>query len=107
LPDAIPVPTQPGDVIVHSRNLIHGSFPNTSPDLRVTVYFGFHARATVQTVYPLDHIAKREAVIPFCIRSRADSGHFPNESPFNYQPRAHDHLTGSLDDILNAPGLSV
>jgi len=85
LPDAIPVPTEPGDVIVHSRNLIHGSFPNTSPDLRVTVYFGFHARATVQSVYPPDHIARREAVIPLCIRSRTVSGLFPNETPYIYR----------------------
>ena len=107
LPNAIPVATEPGDVVLHSRNLIHGSFPNTSPDLRVTVYFGFHARATVQNVYPPDHIAKREAVIPLCIQSRKNSGLFPNETPYTYQPQASSDLTGSQEDILNASALTV
>jgi ectoine hydroxylase-related dioxygenase (phytanoyl-CoA dioxygenase family) len=107
LPNAIPVSTEPGDVVLHSRNLIHGSFPNTSPDLRVTVYFGFHARKTVQNVYPLDHIAKREAVIPLCIQCRKNAGLFSNEAPYHYQPQVSNVLTGTEADILNAPALTV
>jgi len=107
LPNAIPVATNPGDVVLHSRNLIHGSFPNTSPDLRITVYFGFHARKTVEHVYPSDHIAKREAVIPLCIQSRKNSALFSNETPYVYKTSSSAHLTDSPENILNAPALTV
>ena len=32
---------EPGDCIVHSRCVVHGSLPNTSPHQRVTLYMGF------------------------------------------------------------------
>ena len=47
LPDAVPIVCKPGDVAMTNRQVLHGSFANTSPDWRVTVNFGFHRRASV------------------------------------------------------------
>ena len=44
LPDAVPLICGPGDVAITSRQAVHGSFANTSPNVRVTVNMGFHRR---------------------------------------------------------------
>ena len=62
LPDSIPVPVNAGDVIVHNRNLVHGSFTNRSAVFRRTVYFGYHHRQTVTGVFTSDHVYQREKV---------------------------------------------
>jgi len=36
---ALPVQTEPGDVIFHATSIVHGSFWNRSKDLRRTIYF--------------------------------------------------------------------
>ena len=33
LPGAVPMVMEPGDVCIANRNVLHGSFPNVSPDL--------------------------------------------------------------------------
>ena len=68
LPDSIPVPVNAGDVIVHNRNLVHGSFTNHSADLRLTVYFGYHHRQTVTGVFTSDHVCQREKVVALAIQ---------------------------------------
>jgi len=109
LPDSILLSAEPGDILVHSRNLIHGSFSNTSPDMRVTVYFGFHARQTVEGVYTAGHIQQKMQVIPLCVRERAESGLYPSETPYSYRPLAdHEPLRPSAQEIvLRAPALGV
>ena len=47
LPDAVPIVCKPGDVAMTNRQVLHGSFANTSRDWRVTVNFRFHRRASV------------------------------------------------------------
>ena len=44
LPEAVPVVAAPGDVCMANRNVLHGSFPNTSPDLRITLTWGVSGR---------------------------------------------------------------
>ena len=68
LPDSIPVPVDAGDVVVHNRNLVHGSFTNHSADLRLTVYFGYHHRQTVTGVFTSDHVYQREKVVALAIQ---------------------------------------
>ncbi|MFT4713680.1 MAG: hypothetical protein ACJAVI_005247 [Candidatus Azotimanducaceae bacterium] len=95
LSDAIPLMCRPGDVTIVNRQLLHGSFANTSPDLRVSLTFGFHRRASVlgqqgalsQTgneIYDEERILERSAVIPIAIDAR--SNFYKNESRFEYQP---------------------
>mgnify|MGYP001325128082 CR=1 FL=1 len=40
LPDAVPMVCKPGDLVISNRQLLHGSFANTSEDWRVTVIVG-------------------------------------------------------------------
>lgn len=47
LPGAVPLTCEPGDVTIVNRQALHASFANTSPDLRVSLTFGFHRRNAV------------------------------------------------------------
>ena len=98
LPDAVPLLAEPGDVAVCSRQMLHGSFPNPSPDARVTYVFGFHRRASVvgvtaysainrsHIVYDEDRVAERSKVIALAIDARAQQ--HPDETPYRYAPLA-------------------
>lgn len=95
LPDAVPMVCAPGDFVISNRQLLHGSFANTSNDWRVTINMGFHRRASVlgvhggglhaaPAVYDDDHIRERSRVIGYAIDARRKR--FPDESPFVYRP---------------------
>jgi len=97
LPDAVPVICAPGDVAITSRQAVHGSFANTSPDPRVTINFGFHRRRSVLgvtsggihnpvSVYDEERIHTRSAAIMYGIDARARR--FPQERRYVYQPFA-------------------
>jgi len=95
LPEAVPLICEPGDVAICNRQAIHGSFANTSPDMRVTINFGFHRRASVLgvesggvhndiAVYDAQRIHDRSKLIGYGINARKDR--FPDETPFDYAP---------------------
>ncbi len=95
LPDAVPCICDPGDVAMTSRQAIHGSFANTSSNVRVTINFGFHRRASVFGVqsggvhnpvseYDDEYIFERSKAIAWAIDAR--SQHFPNEDRYTYKP---------------------
>ncbi len=95
LPDAVPLVCDPGDVIICNRQLIHGSFANTSDKPRVTLNFGFHRRSSVlgvrgggihnvPVVYDAERIFERSKVIVYAIHARRQR--FPDETPFRYRP---------------------
>jgi ectoine hydroxylase-related dioxygenase (phytanoyl-CoA dioxygenase family) len=95
LPGTVPLVCQPGDVTLVNRQMLHGSFANTSDLQRISLTFGFHRRASVlnqkgslsmgaETVYDEKRVSERSAVIQVGIDAR--SKHFPDESPFQYQP---------------------
>ena len=97
LPDAVPIVCKPGDVAMTNRQVLHGSFANTSPDWRVTVNFGFHPRRSVlgvagggihnvPAVYDEERIRTRSRLIGYAIDARRQR--FPEETPFVYQPFA-------------------
>merc|ERR1712096_105585 len=44
LPDAVPMLMKPGDVGMHNRSALHGSFPNKSSGRRLTMQMGFYPR---------------------------------------------------------------
>src|SRR5262249_34988722 len=85
-----------GDVAICNRQAVHGSFANTSPDMRVTINFGFHRRRSVEgvtsggvhnavTTYDAERIRKRAEAIGYAIAARHDR--FPDETPYNYAPQ--------------------
>ena len=97
LPDAVPIVCKPGDVAMTNRQVLHGSFANTSRDWRVTVNFGFHRRASVlgvkgggihnaPAVYDEERIRTRSRLIGYAIDARRRR--FPDETPFDYPPFA-------------------
>jgi hypothetical protein len=111
LPDAVPVICAPGDVCINSRQAVHGSFANTSPDVRVTINFGFHRRDSVLGVksggvhnpiseYNDDYIKQRSRLIGYAIDARQQQ--YPGETPYTYRPFAQ-----SMDEYAWHPeGLS-
>lgn len=87
LPGCIPVPVQPGDCIVHSRNIIHGSLPNLSESTRCTLYFGFFAKPSVAPYYNAATIRQQARLIPLAVALRAkESAPWSKEPPFVYAP---------------------
>ncbi|MDE0659048.1 MAG: phytanoyl-CoA dioxygenase family protein [Gammaproteobacteria bacterium] len=97
LPGAVPLVCKPGDVTMVNRQTLHCSFANTSPDLRVSLTFGFHRRTSVlgakgglgteeTVVYDEQRIFDRSAVIAVGIDARRQR--FRDEEPYRYQPFA-------------------
>jgi ectoine hydroxylase-related dioxygenase (phytanoyl-CoA dioxygenase family) len=94
LSDAVPLLCQPGDVTIANRQVLHGSFANTSEHQRISITFGFHRYASVlgargalsQTadeVYDEQRIDDRSAVLQVAIDARQQA--FPEEKPYTYQ----------------------
>lgn len=96
--DAVPLVCEAGDVAISNRQILHGSFANTSPNLRVTLNMGFLPYASVlgatgfstQTgepvTYDAERIRRRSELIGYAIDARRQ--HFPDEQPYLYQPQA-------------------
>jgi ectoine hydroxylase-related dioxygenase (phytanoyl-CoA dioxygenase family) len=95
LPDAVPMVCDAGDVVMCNRQAVHGSFANTGADLRVTINFGFHRRASVlgvegggihneRVVYDSARIHERSSLIGYAIDARRQR--FPDERAYVYKP---------------------
>lgn len=85
-PGAIPVPCKAGDVIVHARNVIHGSMPNASPDMRTTLYMSFMPKQAARRLHSEEEVQNRQARIKFLyIPHRVASGRFSGETPYQYR----------------------
>ena len=87
----------PGDVVISNRQVLHGSFANTSDEWRVTVNMGFHRRSSVfgvqgggvhnaPAVYDDERIRQRSRMIGYAIDARRQR--FPHETPYTYRPFA-------------------
>ena len=98
LPGAVPLVCAAGDVTIVNRQAVHGSFANSSPDLRISLTFGFHRRSSVlgqkaalsitetNAVYDEQRVFERASVIQVAIDARHQA--FPAEPVFTYQPFA-------------------
>ena len=101
LPDAVPMVCNPGDVVISNRQLLHGSFANTSDKWRVTVNMGCLPRTSVlgvrgggivsdEMTYDEAHIEKRSRAIAYAINARRQK--YPDEVPFVYAPFADQNI---------------
>ena len=92
---AVPMICEPGDVAICNRQAVHGSFANTSDDIRVTINMGFHRRSSVLNVvgggihndvetYTEERIANRSRLIGYAIDARKQK--YPSEDSFVYTP---------------------
>ena len=100
LPNAVPMLCKAGDVAICNRQVVHGSFANTSTQRRVSVVFGFHKRSSIidvettfgrgeRVVYDEERVHQRSRVIQVAIDARQQ--HFADEQPYSYQP-LQDHV---------------
>jgi ectoine hydroxylase-related dioxygenase (phytanoyl-CoA dioxygenase family) len=98
LPGTVPLVCEAGDVTMVNRQTVHGSFANSSPDLRISLTFGFHRRKSVMgqkaalsitetnAIYDEQRVFDRSAVIQVAIDARRQA--FPDAPVFHYQPFA-------------------
>lgn len=95
LTGAVPLICAPGDVVICNRQIVHGSFPNSGFEPRLTVNFGFHRRTSVlgvmgagmtseQEVYDEAMIEQRSRVIGYAIDARRQR--YPEEASYTYLP---------------------
>ena len=95
LSEAVPMLCKAGDVAICNRQVLHGSFANTSSQRRVTVVHGFHMRTSVlgaKTSFPAgnsvrydeERVRRSSRMIPLAIDARHQ--HFADEEPYVYQP---------------------
>ena len=95
LPGAVPMFCNAGDITLANRQILHGSFANSSPDLRISMTFGFHRRSSVlgqkaklsvasDDILDEQRIFERAAVIAVAIDARRQR--YSDETPYNYQP---------------------
>lgn len=118
LPEAVPLVCGAGDVTIANRQIVHGSFANSSPDPRISITFGFHLRSSVlgvagklrltasdtpDPVYDDQRIHDRAAVIQLAIDARRRR--YPDEVAFSYLPFAgleddHRYEGDTIDRVL-------
>ena len=92
---AVPMVCEAGDVVISNRQLLHGSFANTSTERRVTLNMGFLPRKSVLNVtnvnfagrkqtYDEERVHQRSRMIAVGIDARQQR--FPDERRYVYQP---------------------
>ena len=107
LPDAVPMLVKPGDVAICNRQVLHGSFANTSQQRRVTLVHGFHMRTSVmgattafgrgKTIhYDENRVHRSSRLIPMAIDARAQF--YPSEAPYAYRPLIDEVEENRLTD---------
>ena len=79
---------KPGDIGVVNRSSLHGSYPNQTPERRVTILLGFHRRSSAvgttarnvhasklfgeakEVTYDEAYVTRRSRMIPLAIDAR-------------------------------------
>ncbi|UVI28605.1 phytanoyl-CoA dioxygenase family protein [Paenibacillus spongiae] len=86
--DAIPVPMQPGDVILHNIEVLHGSPSGDGNPLRRTVYYEFRPGEIEAEFGPhtLEYLSLKQNMLLDCIERRKQAPYAQNETPFAYNP---------------------
>ena len=111
LPTAVPLLCDGGDTIVTNRQLVHGSFANSSPDRRVTLNAGFFPRKRVLGVtakrlhgvvetFDEARIVERSRLIQLGIDARRQR--FPQEKAYVYGPLAAEEDANRWNDAARA-----
>ena len=108
---AVPLVCDRGDVVICNRQALHGSFPNSGFDPRLTVNFGFHKRSSVlgvkgggihsdAQVFDDEIIARRSRVLGYAIAARKER--YPEETAYEYKPFTEQSLSFAWDDAARA-----
>ena len=108
---AVPLVCDRGDVVICNRQALHGSFPNSGFEPRLTVNFGFHKRSSVlgvkgggihsdAQVFDDEIIARRSRVLGYAIAARKER--FPEETAYEYTPFTEQSLSFVWDGAARA-----
>lgn len=108
LAEAVPLYAKAGDVTIVNRQMLHGSYVNTSSDQRVSLTIGFHRKSSVlgqrgalneagDAFYDEKRIDDRSQLIAVAIDARGQF--YPNEPRFTYLP-----MQGREDTLRFNPG---
>ena len=108
---AVPLVCDRGDVVICNRQALHGSFPNSGFEPRLTVNFGFHKRSSVlgvkgggihsdAQVFDDEIIARRSRVLGYAIAARKER--FPKETAYEYTPFTEQSLSFVWDGAARA-----
>jgi phytanoyl-CoA hydroxylase len=86
--DAIPVPMNPGDVILHDIEVLHGSPAGDGNPLRRTVYYEFRPGEIEAEFGPhtLEYLTLKQQVLFECIKRRSQISYGAKETAFEYKP---------------------
>lgn len=87
--DAVPVPMNPGDVIFHNIQLLHGSPEGDGNALRRTVYYEFRPGEIEAEFGPhtLEYLALKQHMLVDCIEKRKEAAYTAGETPYVYEPQ--------------------
>jgi phytanoyl-CoA hydroxylase len=87
--DAVPVPMNPGDVIFHNIQLLHGSPEGAGNALRRTIYYEFRPGEIEMLFGPhtLEYLPLKQQILFDCIARRQQESYAANEVAFEYRPR--------------------
>lgn len=86
--DAVPVPMQPGDVILHNIQLLHGSPEGDGNGLRRTIYYEFRP-AEIEVAFgphTLEYLGLKQQLLLDCLDRRQEKAYGAAEEPFRYEP---------------------
>jgi ectoine hydroxylase-related dioxygenase (phytanoyl-CoA dioxygenase family) len=86
--DAIPVPMNPGDVILHNIMVLHGSPDGDGNPLRRTVYYEFRPGEIELEFGPHtpEYLGLKQQMLLDCIEQRKQLPYTEGESSFQYAP---------------------
>lgn len=95
----VPLICEGGDAFIVNRQMLHGSFANTSAERRITLNEGFFPRRRIENVttsmldgevatFDPERIHQRSRIIQLAIDARHQR--FPDEAPYRYQPFADE-----------------
>ncbi|AFH61157.1 phytanoyl-CoA dioxygenase family protein [Paenibacillus caseinilyticus] len=86
--EAVPVPMNPGDVIFHNIQLLHGSPEGDGNSLRRTIYYEFRAGEIEAEFGPhtLEYLTLKQHVLFDAINRRSNTSYTASEKPYEYRP---------------------
>jgi ectoine hydroxylase-related dioxygenase (phytanoyl-CoA dioxygenase family) len=88
-PEAVPIPMQPGDVILHNILALHGS-PAAQSKLRRVVYYEFRPAEIEMAIGPHrpEYLPLKQKLLLKTLEHRQATSYAQGEIPFTYRPRA-------------------
>ena len=88
---SVPVPVKAGSVMLHNIKLLHGSPPNSGPNMRRVIYYEFRPAGVELEKGPHtpEYIPLKQRVLRACMERRQLASYVrSDEKPYDYRPEA-------------------